>query len=199
MTGRAHHRLAQAAGYADGVLDAVTEALLPRPTPCRGWSLCMLLDHVSESLAALHEGASAQLVALVAASPPADVADRSATALVATVRQRTTALLEVASEADADAPVDVGAHLMPLDCLLAVGALEIAVHAWDISQACGQRLPVPDELAAALLSQARVLVPERDRAPLFAAPAAVCGQGSPSDQLTAYLGRAGDCGEKAVK
>ena len=63
----------------------------------------------------------------------------------------------------------------------------------------GQRLPVPDKLAAALLSQARVLVPERDRAPLFAAPAAVCGQGSPSDQLTAYLGRAGDCGEKAVK
>jgi len=189
MTGQAHHRLTQAAGYADGVLGAVTEALLARPTPCRGWNLGMLLEHVGESLAALHEGVSAQPVALDAAFPGLDPVDRCAATLVGTVRQRTAALLGLSARADGDAPVSVGAHPLPLDCLLTVGALEIAVHAWDISLACGQGWPIPDELAADLLTQAQVLVPRLDREPLFAAPAPVGAAGTPSDQLVAYLGR----------
>jgi uncharacterized protein (TIGR03086 family) len=190
MTGRAHHRLTQAAGYADGALGGVTEALLACPTPCRAWNLGMLLEHVGESLAALNEGVGAQLVALDAAFSRLNPVDRCAATLVGTVRQRTAALLGLSARADGNAPVSVGAHPLPLDCLLTVGALEIAVHAWDISLACGQRRPIPDELAADLLAQAQLLVPRLDREPLFAAPAPVCAPGTPSDQLIAYLGRA---------
>jgi uncharacterized protein (TIGR03086 family) len=189
MTGQAHHRLARAAGYADGVLDAAGQAPLYSRTPCRGWDLGMLLEHVGESLAALHEGVSAQLVGLDAPGPVLDAADRSAAALAGVVRQRTAALLRLAARADGAAPVSVGAHPMPLDCLLTVGALEITVHAWDVSQACGQRRPVPDEMAADLLAQACLLVPWLDRGPLFAAPVPVRAPATPGGQLIAYLGR----------
>ena len=53
---------------ARSVLD-VTPALLPRPTPCRGWNLDMLLRHASESLAALHDGTVTGHVALIPAAP----------------------------------------------------------------------------------------------------------------------------------
>jgi len=193
MTRPAQHRLTQVVGYADGVLDVVTPALLSRPTPCRTWNLGMLLDHLGESLAALCEGVSAHLVtrfAPAAASPGPAGEHGDAAALVGTVRRRAAALLQASAQADEDAPVAVGGYPMPFDCLLTAGALEIAVHAWDVSQACGQRLPIPDEPAADLLAQARVLVPPFDRAPLFAAPAPVSSLRTHSDQLTAYLGRA---------
>jgi uncharacterized protein (TIGR03086 family) len=193
MTGPAHQRLTQVAGYADGVLDLVTPALLPWPTPCRAWNLGMLLDHLGESLTALCEGVSAHCVAL---SAPAardfhpDAEHWSATTLVATVRRRAAVLLHASAQADSDALVSVGGHSMAIDCLLTVGALEIAVHAWDVAQACGQPVPIPAWAATDLLAQARVLVPPGDRAPLFAAPAPVSAQATPSDQLIAYLGRA---------
>ena len=71
-----------------------------------------------------------------------------------------------------------------------VSALEIAVHGWDMSQACGHRRPIPQPLAADLLTLAPLLVPETGRHPLFAAPAAVPPGAGPSDRLAAFLGRA---------
>jgi uncharacterized protein (TIGR03086 family) len=69
------------------------------------------------------------------------------------------------------------------------GAIEIAVHGWDISQACGQRRPIPDALAAALLAIAPLLIPETGRHPLFSPPVAASAQASPGDRLVAFLGR----------
>jgi hypothetical protein len=46
--------LDRAVSYAVSAVGDVTPALLPRPTPCRGWNLEMLLSHACESLAALH-------------------------------------------------------------------------------------------------------------------------------------------------
>jgi len=199
--GQPHRRLTEAIGYADGVLNAVTPQLLPGPTPCRAWNLRMLLEHVEESLTALQEGVTA---GRVAASPPGTRALVSgaspAAALVGAFRQRATALLDASVQAGDAAPVTIGGLPLPLDCLLTVGALEIAVHAWDVSQACGQCLPIPDEPAADLLAQALVLVPRLGRHPLFAAPAPVPARGTSSDLLTAYLGRPavqpGETGER---
>jgi len=79
---------------------------------------------------------------------------------------------------------------LPVDCLRTVGVLEIAVHAWDISQACGQRLPVPEDLAAGLLTQVALLVPRLGREPLFAAPVQAPARSTSGERLVAYLGRA---------
>ena len=66
--------LDQAISYAARSVLDVTPALLPRPTPCRGWNLDMLLRHASESLAALHDGTVTGHVALIPASPDRDPA-----------------------------------------------------------------------------------------------------------------------------
>jgi uncharacterized protein (TIGR03086 family) len=187
-TGQAYHRLAQAVSYADVVLDAVTPQLLFRPTPCRAWNLRMLLEHAGESLAALYEGFTVSQVAVT--PPPAEfIGPSSAPALVRAFRARAAALLDASAEADGGAQVAIGDLAMPLGCLCTTGALEITVHAWDISQACGQSLPIPDEAATDLLAEALLLVPTFDRYPLFAAPVQVPPGSTASDHLTAYLGR----------
>jgi uncharacterized protein (TIGR03086 family) len=183
-----HRRLSQAIGYADVVLDAVSARLLTQLTPCRGWNLRTLLEHAADSLAVLHEGLTAGRVAPDPA-PAAVGADGSAAALVRGFRQYAGALLDASARADGDTRVAVGEHPLPVDSLRSVGALEIAVHAWDISQACGRCLPIPDELATGLLVQASLLVPRLGREPLFAAPAPVSARAPASDRLTAYLGR----------
>jgi uncharacterized protein (TIGR03086 family) len=189
--GQAHHLLTRAVSYADGVLDAVTPQLLSRSTPCHAWNLRMLLEHAEESLTVLHEGVTAHRVAASLDSTPVRPTSgaSSAAALVSAFRQRATALLCASAQADGDFPVTIGGHPMPLDCLRTAGALEIAVHAWDISQSCGQRLPIPDESATDLLPQACLLVPRLGRHPLFAAPVPAPPRSTSSDRLTAYLGR----------
>ena len=189
--GQAHHLLTRAVTYADSVLDAVTPQLLSRPTPCHAWDLRMLLEHAEESLAILHEGVTACQIAASPALAPAHPASHasSAAAPVSVFRQCAAALLHASAQADGDLPVTIEGHPMPLDCLRTAGALEIAVHAWDISQACGQCLPIPDEPANDLLEQARLLVPRLGRYPLFAVPAPVPPRPTSSDRLTAYLGR----------
>jgi uncharacterized protein (TIGR03086 family) len=73
--------------------------------------------------------------------------------------------------------------------MAAAAALEVAVHGWDISRACGQREPIPRALAIGLLAIAPVLVPRIGRHPLFAAPVPVAATAGPSDRLAAFLGR----------
>jgi hypothetical protein len=73
--------------------------------------------------------------------------------------------------------------------MAAAAALEVAVHGWDISRACGQRQPIPRALATPLLVIAPVLVPRTGRHPLFAALVTVPAMAGPSDRLAAFLGR----------
>lgn len=185
-TDQVQRRLIQAMDYADDALRAVTPRLLSSPTPCRDWNLRMLLEHVHESLAALHEGIAA---GQVAAAPAPRSGASTAAALVGTFRNRAAALMRASAETGGDGDISIVGQPMSADCLRTVAALELAVHAWDISQACGQCLPIPEELAAGLLAQARVLVPQAGRAPLFAPPVPPPPHSTPSDRLTAYLGR----------
>ena len=62
-------------------------------------------------------------------------------------------------------------------------ASEVAVHGWDISQACGQNGPIPDALATTLLGIAPLLIPETGRHPLFSLPVRPAAQASPGDGL----------------
>jgi uncharacterized protein (TIGR03086 family) len=170
---------------ARSVLD-VTPALLPGPTPCRGWNLDMLLRHASESLTALHDGTVTRHIALIPAA-----ADRAPAADPAqTFRDRADRLLAAHATAGGRCQaVDIGDLPLPAMAMECVGAIEIAVHGWDISQACGQHRPIPDALAASLLDIAPLLIPETGRHPLFGPPVAPAADACPGDRLIAYLGR----------
>ncbi len=177
--------LAQAVSYALGNVAAVTPDLLPRPTPCRGWDIDMLLQHACDSLAALAEGfASGRVRAggddcrVAATGPAALFADRAGSLLGDWAACRRAA-------------VTVGGWPLPVDVVAAAGALEIAVHGWDVAQASGTRLPIPSPLARGLLDLAPLLIAANDRPQLFGAPVAVGGSASASDELAAYVGRPG--------
>jgi len=177
--------LGQAISYALVTLDDVTPSLLRRRTPCHAWDLDMLLRHASESLAALCEGIGTATISLFPARQ-ADGADDPARVL----RNQACRLLQAwATARRRPELINIAGSPLPVSLMEVAGAVEIAIHAWDISQASGHQQPVPPGLASHLLAVAPLLVPLTGRQPLFAAPVAVPSGTSASGQLTAFLGR----------
>jgi hypothetical protein len=88
--------------------------------------------------------------------------------------------------------VAVGGLPMPAGLVACTGAVEIAVHGWDVSAARGGAgyggvRPIPAVLATRMLRLGPLLVAGREG--LFAVPVDVPAQASPGDQLVGYLGR----------
>ena len=178
--------LEQSIGYALGMVLAVTPVLLSRPTPCSEWDLRMLLRHACESLAAFGEGIKAGRVGLDPAAEDGALAANPARAF----RDRARQLLDAwTGPGHQRQVIEVVGCPLAASVMAAMAALEIAVHGWDISRACGQRQPIPRALATGLLVIAPVLVPRTGRHPLFAAPVTTGDTAEPSDRLAAFLGR----------
>lgn len=173
--------LEQAVEYGLGCLDQVPSGGMRLPTPCRGWDLDALLCHLHESVCALREAAEYGEVALLpSAAPPADP--------VAAVRSGARALLE--SWRGRDCPqVAIGGMPVPGATVAFIGVVELAVHGWDVAQACGSPRPIPVPLALAILRRAPMITGGTG---LFAAPVPVSPLACPSDRLVASLGRAPD-------
>jgi uncharacterized protein (TIGR03086 family) len=175
--------LAGAIHYALGSLAGVTPGLLPGPTPCAAWDLATLLEHVSDSLAALYEGIATGYVALAPAIA-GDPADR----LVAAIREQAARLL-VASATAEEADIAIGDRCLASRIVTTVGAVEIAAHGWDVAEACGGHRPIPPALAAGILDLVPLVVTDATRDVRFAAPVDVSPLASPGDRLVALLGR----------
>jgi len=172
--------------YALRAVVAVTPELLSRPTPCREWDLRMLLRHASESLAAIAEGIETGRVDLDPAAEDGGLAADPARAF----RDRAGRLLDAwTSPGHRRHVIEIAGCPLAASVMAGAAALEVAVHGWDISRACGQCQPIPRDLATALLVIAPLLVPSAGRHPLFATPVTVPATAGPSDQLTAFLGR----------
>jgi uncharacterized protein (TIGR03086 family) len=83
--------------------------------------------------------------------------------------------------------VVVGGLPMPGGLVACAGAVEIAVHGWDVAAARGGDCPIPAELARRLLRLCPFLAAGRED--LFARPVPVPVQAGPCDQLVGSLGR----------
>jgi len=178
--------LYRAISYAVSAVSDVTPALLPRPTPCHGWNLDMLLRHACESLTILEGSLAAGSLSL----NPSPSAPGLAAEPAQVFRDRASQLHAACALAGCRArAIDAAGLPLPAIAVECAGALEIAIHGWDISQACGQRRPLPDTLAIHLLAIAPLLIPETGRHPLFRAPVATTAQAGLGDQLVAFLGR----------
>jgi uncharacterized protein (TIGR03086 family) len=184
---RGRELLETAVSYALAGAALGTPQLMQRPTPCKGWNLETLLDHVSDSIGVLHEAISAAGVSLSAASPgdPGPLPDP-----VARLHGQAARLLNACAAAGpAERLVAVGDRELTAGMVALTGAIEITVHGWDISVACGARRPVPPGLAAVLLPLAPLLITPGTRPGLFADPVRLPGSASPGDNLIAFLGR----------
>jgi uncharacterized protein (TIGR03086 family) len=178
--------LAHAVSYALTSARRATPRRLPLATPCEGWDLRTLVLHVSDSLGVLAEAMSA---GYVGTRPPGE-GTAAEPDPVACLRRRARALLGACAAARPDEHlIAIGDRELAAGTAAAAGAIEIAVHGWDISVACGARRPVPPGLAAALLPIAPLLIPRGTRAGLFADPVPVPERACPGDRLVAFLGR----------
>jgi hypothetical protein len=111
---------------------------------------------------------------------PVDVVER--------LRVRACSLLGSWSRVARDDEVMVGDRSLASSLLACAGALEIAVHGWDVSQATGGREPIPAALARDLLTWVDVLVSDADRPHRFDYPLDGPAIG-PSSRLLRILGR----------
>ena len=175
--------LERAVGYTRLALQHVTPELLCLPTPCSRWRLGALLDHMGESLDALIDAADLGQVAPGNPSGPPSPVDA-----VERLRIAACSLLGNWSAVARDEQVMVGDRLLTSSSLARAGALEIAVHGWDVSQATGIREPIPAALARDLLPWAGSLVHESDRPDRFDHPLDGPAIG-PSSRLLRFLGR----------
>jgi len=179
--------LERAIGYTLGNLPLVTRAAMSRPTPCRDWDLRALLEHIDDSLMALQEAIDIARVDLDASEAAGDwTVDADP---VAGLRDRAHRLLDAWTRADGHKVISIAGCPLPVSILTSTGALEVAVHGWDVARACRQHRPIPPLLARDLLELAPLLVTGVDRPARFAAPVQVSPLASPSEQLIAHLGR----------
>jgi uncharacterized protein (TIGR03086 family) len=176
--------LESAVSYALASAGLATPQRLPLATPCAGWDLRMLLHHVSDSLDVLAEGVGTGCVG------PAHGDDGPERDPVTGLRRRATRLLAACAAAGpAERPVAIADQELTTGLVAVAGAIEIAVHGWDIAVTCGARQPVPADLAAALLPITPLLITPSTRPGLFGDPVPVSPLASPGDKLTAFLGR----------
>jgi uncharacterized protein (TIGR03086 family) len=151
------------------------------------WDLGQLLEHINESLAALHEGMATGRVGL---GPGAETARDPAAGLVTTLRYRAERLLGTSGGIGGQhRVVGIADRCLDGDIMEALGAVEMAVHGWDIARGCGCHRPIPPALATAILDIVPLVVTDATRYVRFAAPVPVAEHASPSDRLVAALGR----------
>lgn len=177
--------LERAMGYTLGSLGMVTPADMSRPTPCDDWDLRALLLHTNDSLLALYEAVAAHHVELDAGTAFADPAEDP----VASLRDRASRVLGAWTNASAPDLVSIGGCPLTTDIVAAAGAVEVAVHGWDVAATCGHPRPIPPLLAAEMLQLAPLFVTDADRPARFAAPVRLPWPASPSERLIALLGR----------
>lgn len=169
--------LERSLAYALGSVAGARRVGLGTGTPCAEWDLGELLGHLDDSLDALYEGLSGGRIGLL---PQTD--------RVCGFRTRACAVLGAWAAGPPDG-VLVGERPLHARVMAAVGAVEITVHGWDVARSCGQPRPIPEGLAAELLSVAQCVVGEEDRGVRFAEPVAVPSRARPETRLLAFLGR----------
>lgn len=178
--------LARALSYVLAITPLLTPELLPRATPCAGWDLRTLLSHLTGSLSTLHQGLATG--ALDDDPLPAPGAGPDA-GPAAGLQHQARRLLAACTAAPAGELITIAGQDLSTGILAAAGAVEAAVHGWDISAACGTPQPIPPGLAACLLPAAVLLIPPGTRRGLFAGPLPPPAAATPGHQLLAFLGR----------
>jgi uncharacterized protein (TIGR03086 family) len=183
--------LAGAISYTLGVCGLVEPGDMVLPTPCSDWDLRTLLIHLSDSMADLETALRTGRLDLAQLDLERAL-DRTGGDPVELLRDQAAALLYAAFGYSGDERfVAVGGLPMPAGLLTCTGAVEIAVHGWDVSAALGRgggsARPIPAALATRMLRLCPLLVAGREG--LFAAAVEVPAQASPGDQLLGYLGR----------
>src|SRR6266536_5757749 len=177
--------LAGAGSYMLGVCGPLGPGEMALPTPCPHWDLARLLGHLCESMADLEAALRTgrleldEQVSRAGGDPVEALRDRAAELLCAGY-----------CYGGPERFVAVGGLPVPAGLVACTGAVEIAVHGWDVSAAraragcggagCGGARPIPAVLATRMLRMLPLLVAGREG--LFAVPVDVPARARPGDR-----------------
>jgi uncharacterized protein (TIGR03086 family) len=178
--------LASAISYALGACVQVARREMTLPTPCTDWDLEALLAHLAASMADLESALRTGHLDPEPDDPATpDPDDPAIPALdgddpVELLRDRAANLLFACyAHHGPDRFVLVGDLPLPAEIVTCTGAVEIAVHGWDVRAARGRGVPIPPALAIRMLRLSPFLVTGREG--LFGTPVQVPAQASPGD------------------
>ncbi|MGH3319849.1 MAG: TIGR03086 family metal-binding protein [Streptosporangiaceae bacterium] len=179
-------QLASVGDVTGQAVGAVPDEQWDLPTPCVGWSVRDLVQH----LVAGNDGFAA---ALRGEATPATQAggQPSPGELASAYRRSVRALLDAFREPGAlERTVTVPFGTVPGTVALHLRLTELLVHGWDLTRATGFRVAFPDDLAEQELAFARPALADipPDRRP-FAPPEPVADDAPAIDRLAACLGR----------
>jgi uncharacterized protein (TIGR03086 family) len=175
--------LAGAISYTLSECERLTPGEMSLLTPCPRWDLDALLAHLAASMADLEAAVRTGAVDPDEPQGPPEPGNP-----LETLRDRAAALLCVCFGFTGEEQfVAVGGLPVPAGLVACTGAVEIAVHGWDVSAARGRGHPIPPRLAAPMLGLCPLIVAGREG--LFAEPVQVPAGASPGDRLVGYLGR----------
>jgi uncharacterized protein (TIGR03086 family) len=175
--------LAPAAVEIGRLVDGVTEQQFGDPTPCPGWSVAVILDHMIGLTDAFTDGAR-KTPRHDAPEPTADLPAGWRDLL----QTRMDGLVEAWRDPAAwSGEATVGGVTMPAELTAAVAADELVVHGWDLARATGQPYqPDPVLVQAALGFAERVA--DLDAGP-FGPSVATPADATPFDRLLGAAGR----------
>ncbi|MFF3222629.1 TIGR03086 family metal-binding protein [Nocardia suismassiliense] len=171
------------------------------PTPCSEWNVTQVVQHAAGDQLAY--AAALGIGGGPSENPfePSGHIDGTPVALVADAIEQTAAAWATVTDGTESVPTPLPHGALATPVAAVMGALDAAVHAWDIAIATGQPSPLTDELAGYLLTAARTGHPAPGSGeeaeivePLrqWGAYAAIV-DGKPEDtavaQLLRYLGR----------
>jgi uncharacterized protein (TIGR03086 family) len=149
---------------------------LDASTPCDGWDVRTLLNHMLETQRYFVSAANGEDATMPTGLPEEGLGENP-TATFAAVRNR--ALRAFGDEAHAEAQ----------QSLLPIAVTDTLVHGWDVARATGQDTRMPDGLAEAALSAIEGKLSHDQRGTAFAPELRVPEGSSAQDRLLAYTGR----------
>lgn len=180
--------LERAVAYTRGSLALVGPERYDAPTPCDRWRVRDLLVHMSDSLVALREaGATGRLG--IEAYPDPTLPSTPSPDLLDAIRSQACTLLGAWTRDSGSGLVLVAGSPLGASVIAGAGALEIAVHGWDLAQGCGSPRPLAADFAGELLQVAVQLVDDSDRPARFGPVRAAPPAASAPQRLLAFLGR----------
>jgi uncharacterized protein (TIGR03086 family) len=163
------------------VTSAMDAGALDASTPCDGWAVRDLLEHVN---------GGARAFAAAFAGRPVDERELGDDP-VAVVNDALGAFdTAVRAPGALDQVVESPFGALPGDAFARLAALDLLVHTWDLGQATGQGVDVPAELVESVQSFAHGAITEDLRRPgLFGAEVAAAPTADALDALAAFTGR----------
>lgn len=166
-------------GVLQRVLHTIAADDLSRQTPCAGFDVAQLTDHLLKSINALGGMVGAEI-------PGREEGDSVERQVVAAARPA----LDAWHRHGLDGSVPFGKGQMPAKSACAVLSIEFLVHAWDYASAVGHEISAPEPLSEYVLGLARkVIRPELRAGAGFDDPVDVPDDAGALEKLVAFTGR----------